>query len=53
MSAVCHVERSRDISKYFRNSQRFLRFGRNDTESAVIDCRYSSIRGNNGTGFPS
>src|SRR5207248_11582016 len=25
MSAVCHVERSRDISKYSRNSQRFLR----------------------------
>src|SRR6266481_1445425 len=26
----CHVERSRDISRYFRNSKRFLYFGRND-----------------------
>src|ERR1700737_5288426 len=26
----CHVERSRDISRYFRNSHRFLHFGRND-----------------------
>ena len=30
ISLCCHVERSRDISKYFRNGKRFLHFGRND-----------------------
>ena len=29
----CHVERSRDISRYFRNNERFLDFARNDKEA--------------------
>src|SRR6267143_3586672 len=31
-SKICHVDRSGDISEYFRNSKRLLDFARNDKE---------------------